>query len=179
MYGIVYKALKQFVIETHNEHLWDFISADSPVTFNAELMEQPYNDDATHYLASRMAACTNIPIAEVLYSFGRHIIKVTQQQFPGIMAERGATLKDYLVNLPNYHNRIMLIFPELTPPEFKVSAITDDSLLFHYYTSTPGMKEFMRGYLTELAAVFNNKCTIQHLFTGNDERIEDVFKISF
>lgn len=179
MYGIVYKALKQFVLDNHDEQVWDAIKADSPIAFNAELMEQPYNDDATYYVADRLASQTRTPLAEVLYNFGRYIIKVMQEQFPGIMAERGATLKDYLVNLPNYHNRIMLIFPELTPPEFKVSAVTDESIQFHYYTNTAGMKEFMRGYLTELGVVFHNKGAIEYLFTNNAVRIEEVFKISF
>jgi hypothetical protein len=50
------------------------------------------------------------------------------------MNSGGINLKEFLVNLPVFHNRIMLIYPKLTPPEFKVSHIETNSIHIHYFS---------------------------------------------
>lgn len=178
MYGIINKAIKNCVLEHADSKVWEFITAKAPVAIDADVMEQPYDDNTTLYMASELSAYIKQPVDFVLYNFGRCVIKVTREQFPDIMNGRGSNLKDYLVNLPNFHNRIMLIYPELTPPEFKVSAVTGHSLQLHYYTATPNMKEFVRGYLDELANVFQSQGSIEHEYSHNADGFEEVFTIT-
>ncbi|MCW4470816.1 heme NO-binding domain-containing protein [Flavobacterium sp. MFBS3-15] len=179
MYGIIYKAIKKCVLEHADEQAWEFIIAGAPVTFDAELMEQPYNDDAILYLSQQLSVYLKETPDKILYNFGTCVIKLVKDQFPDIINGRGDTLKDYLVNLPNFHNRIMLIYPELTPPEFKISSLTEDTLYLHYYTKTPGMKEFIRGYLEEIAKIFQSQGKVEHLNSNEAKTFEDVFKIRF
>jgi Haem-NO-binding len=177
MYGIINKAIKGCVLEHASIEAWEYITSRAPVAVNADLMEQPYDDDITLYLAQELSEYVKQPVDFILYNFGKCVIKLTHEQFPGIMDHRGTNLKEYLVNLPNFHNRIMLIYPELTPPEFKVSAVTEHSLQLHYYTKTPNMKEFVRGYLEELASIFQSKGTIEHEYSNESDNFEEVFTI--
>jgi hypothetical protein len=58
-------------------------------------------------------------IGAVLIAFGEWWVMKTSEKYPGLMNSGGINLKEFLVNLPVFHNRIMLIYPKLTPPEFK------------------------------------------------------------
>jgi len=73
-------------------------------------------------------------VEEVLIAFGEWwVIKTTSEKYTGLMQSGGNNLKEFLLNLPNFHNRVMLIYPKLTPPEFKVSDETENSIQLHYF----------------------------------------------
>lgn len=179
MYGIIYKAIKECVMNHVDANAWQTISSGAPAAFDDDAMEQPYDDDAILYLGRQLSAYVEKPVEDILYNFGRCVVKLVRHQFPDIMNGRGSNLKDYLVNLPNFHNRIMLIYPELTPPDFRISGLTEDSLHLHYFTKTPGMKQFIKGYLEEIAVSFQNDGDIEHQYSNEASNFEDVFKISF
>jgi hypothetical protein len=86
------------------------------------ISNEPYDDDITFKLAIAVSEEMNMSIGAVLIAFGEchenYIRKI-----PGLMNSGGINLKEFLVNLPVFHNRIMLIYPKLTTPEFKVSHI--------------------------------------------------------
>ena len=178
MYGIVYKAIRDYVITTFGAELWEVIKAKSGVTLDFSLTEQPYNDDITYKLAEAVSGETGMPIDEVLTAFGEQVIEHTRT-LNGFMDSRGDNLKDYLVNLPNFHNRIMLIYPELTPPEFRISQIAVESLYLHYISKRGGLRDFIKGYLKGLAKVFNEKVTVEPIQPLNENTPQEVFKISW
>jgi hypothetical protein len=64
----------------------------------------------------------NMTLSEVLITFGEWwVVKTTREKYPGLM-ESGGNLRDFN-KFTELHNRVMLIYPKLTPPEFKVSDI--------------------------------------------------------
>ena len=62
------------------------------------------------------------------------VIKTTSEKYSGLMDSRGGNLRNFLVNLLNFRNRVMLIYTKLTPPEFKVSDLTKNGLNLHYFS---------------------------------------------
>jgi hypothetical protein len=79
------------------------------------------------------------------------------------MEAGGSNLKEFLLNLPEFHNRIILMYPRLTPPEFRVSHIEEQSVHLHYYSKRTGLKDFVRGLLLGLGKMYNTPVTIDLL----------------
>ncbi|OIQ20167.1 MAG: heme NO-binding protein [Flavobacterium sp. MedPE-SWcel] len=177
MYGIIYKGIKQYVIDTFGNNKWEAIKSDSNTNIDYSLIEQPYNDQISYKLATTTAKHTNKSLDEILFHFGEGIIKTTSENYSIFMESRGNNMKDYLINLPNFHNRMMLIYPELTPPEFKVSNIKSDQINLHYVSSKGGMVSFVEGYITGLMKAFNEKPIVEPINQNNEVNEEYIFKI--
>ena len=73
----------------------------------------------------------------------------------------------------------MLMYPKLTPPEFKVDNITDNSLWVHYYSKRQGLQEFVRGLLIGLAKMYEVKVNIELLQSRNYGSDHEIFKINW
>ncbi|QYJ67560.1 heme NO-binding domain-containing protein [Flavobacterium litorale] len=179
MYGIIYKAIEQYVVNSFGNTRWETIKSDSNIPIDTSIMEQPYNDDANYKIAVTTAKHTNKPLDEVLFDFGEHIIKTTSENYSIFMESRGNTMRDYLINLPNFHNRMMLIYPELTPPEFRVSNVEGNALVLHYISTTKGMLSFVKGYLNGLMKIFKEMPEVKVINSENEINKEYTFKISW
>ena len=179
MYGIVNVAIKEFALENFGEEKWEIILEESGVDVDFTVTDNPFNDGIVYKLAQAAAEEMKLPFAEVLESFGETVILTTNKKYNSFMDSRGSTLKDYLINLPNFHNRIMLIYPELTPPDFRISNIKDKSLHVHYISKTRGIRKFIKGYLRGLIKVFNEPATVAFLESKEDGNQQEIFKISW
>ena len=119
-------------------------------------------------------------VGEVLTAFGEWwVIKTTQEKYPGLMESGGDNLKEFLLNLPEFHNRVMLIYPKLTPPEFKVSDVTENGLNLHYFSKREGLQEFVRGLLQGLGKMFNTEIKIELLQNRNEGSTHEIFRITW
>lgn len=179
MYGIIYKAFEQYVIDNFDVETWNVIISKSLFAMDIKTIDQPYNDAITLEIAQILSKNTNLAIDKILLQLGEDVVKITREKYLLIMESRDNNLKDYLLNLPSFHNRMLLIYPKLTPPEFKVTVVNDTILMLHYYTSTPGMKEYIRGYLNGLVKAFESSVVIEHVVSKELNKFEDVFKISW
>jgi hypothetical protein len=73
----------------------------------------------------------------------------------------------------------MLIYPKLTPPEFKVTDITERSLNLHYISKREGLQEFVRGLIQGLSIIFTTDTTIELLQSREENAEFEIFKISW
>lgn len=180
MYGIVNQAIEDLVIENFGEEKWDKIKERSGVDVDFFISNEPYDDSITYKLAKAASEELGITVDEVLNAFGEWwILKTGKEKYGGLMEAGGNNLKEFLNNLPIFHNRIMLIYPKLTPPEFKVSNREENSIHVHYFSARAGLQEFVRGLLSGLGKMYNTPVQIELLegrMTGNDH---EVFKVSW
>ena len=180
MYGIVNRAIEELVIANYGEGKWQAIKKRSAVDVDFFVSSEPYDDDITYALANAVSEEMNISTHAVLESFGEWwILKTGKEKYGGLMQAGGKNLKEFLVNLPLFHNRIMLMYPKLTPPEFKVDNITDNSLWVHYYSKRQGLQEFVRGLLIGLAKMYEVNVNIELLQSRNYGSDHEIFKINW
>jgi hypothetical protein len=119
-------------------------------------------------------------VSDVLIAFGEWwVMKTTKEKYAGLMESGGSTLKEFLVNLPLFHNRVMLIYPKLTPPEFKVSEVSEKSLNLHYFSKREGLQDFVRGLIQGLGKMFNTPVEIELVQTRDDGDSHEIFKVSW
>jgi hypothetical protein len=122
----------------------------------------------------------NIPVSAVLQTFGEWwILKTGKEKYGGLMDAGGNSLREFLINLPAFHYRVMLIYPKLTPPEFKVSNIDECSIHVHYFSKRLGLEEFVRGLLTGLGKMYNTPMEVELIQSRNEGGDHEVFKVSW
>ncbi|WP_298147704.1 heme NO-binding domain-containing protein [Flavobacterium sp.] len=180
MYGIVNKAIEDLVIANFGEQKWEAIKERSAIDIDFFISSEPYDDDVTFKLAVAVSEEMNMSVGEVLVAFGEWwVIKTTSEKYAGLMQSGGSNLKDFLINLPNFHNRVMLIYPKLTPPEFKISDVTENSIHLHYFSKREGLQEFVRGLIQGLGIMYKTPTTIELLQSRNEGSSHEIFKISW
>nr|WP_315254844.1 heme NO-binding domain-containing protein [uncultured Flavobacterium sp.] len=180
MYGIVNKAIEDLVIANFGEEKWEAIKERSGVDIDFFISSEPYDDEVTFKLAVAVSEEMNMSIGDVLVAFGEWwVVKTTSEKYPGLMDSGGNNLRDFLVNLSNFHNRVMLIYPNLTAPEFKVSDITENGLCLHYFSKREGLQEFVRGLIQGLGKMFNTPLTLELIQTRDEGSTHEIFKINW
>jgi len=178
MYGIVNKAIEELVKSNFGEKKWEIIKARSGIDIDLFLINEPYDDDITYKLAKAVEIEMNIPIEEVFIAFGEWwIVKTGQEKYGSLMEAGGKNLKEFLINLPMFHNRIMLIYPKLTPPEFKVSDVEENSLCLHYFSKRTGLQGFVKGLLIGLGKMYKTPVTIELIQSRDNGSSHEIFKI--
>jgi hypothetical protein len=180
MYGIVNKAIQDLVIDNFGTEKWEAILERSGIEQDFFISSETYDDDITFKLAISISKEMNMNLNNVMIALGEWwVIKTTKEKYGGLMESGGASLKEFLINLPQFHNRVMLIYPKLTPPEFKVSDISENSLNLHYFSKREGLQEFVRGLVQGLGKMFETPTTIELLQTRNFGDSHEIFKVSW
>lgn len=180
MYGIVNKAIEELITENFGADKWDAIKEKSGVDIDYFISNEPYDDDITYKLAGAASEVMSITVNDVLIAFGEWwVLRTVKEKYGGLMDAGGSTLKDFLINLPMFHNRVMMIYPKLTPPEFKVSDLTESGLHLHYFSKRAGLKEFVRGILQGLSKSYNTPLTIELIEDRDTGSNHEVFKLTW
>jgi hypothetical protein len=180
MYGIVNKAIEDLVKENFGEEKWDAVKERSGVDIDFFLSNEPYDDDITYKLAGAVSEEMQMPVSDVLQAFGEWwVLRTGKEKYGGLMEAGGSGLKEFLINLPVFHNRVMLIYPKLTPPEFKVSNAEENSIHVHYFSKRVGLQDFVRGLLSGLGKMYNTPTQIELLQSRDDGSDHEIFKVSW
>jgi hypothetical protein len=180
MYGIVNKAIEELVIANFGQDKWEVVKQHSGIDIDYFISSEPYDDDITFKLAQAVSQEMGMTLSAVFIAFGEWwVVKTTKEKYGGLMESGGNDLKEFLVNLPVFHNRIMLIYPKLTPPEFRVSDITENSLNLHYFSKREGLQDFVRGLIQGLGIMYETVVTINLIQTRDEGSTHEIFNISW
>lgn len=180
MYGIVNKAIEELVTANFGEDKWEAIKLRSRIDVDYFISTEPYDDDLTFQLAQAVSDEMGMTLSAVLIAFGEWwVVKTTKDKYAGLMEAGGDNLKEFLINLPLFHNRVMLIYPKLTPPEFKVSDISDNSINLHYFSKRAGLQDFVRGLIQGLGLMYNTPVKITLLQTRDEGSSHEIFNVNW
>ncbi len=178
MYGLVNQAIQGLVVDNFGEDNWKAIKQKAGVTEDAFLSNEIYDDSITFNLAVSASEVLNIPLADVLKTFGKYwIIKVGNEKYGPLMKSGGDNFIDFIVNLPNFHSRVMLIYSDIKPPEFIVEKITDSQLKLHYYSTRQGLTDFMFGLIQGLGELYQTPIDIKLIADRRNGDEQDIFEI--
>lgn len=180
MYGIVNKAIEELVVAQFGEEKWEAIKISSEIDIDYFISNEPYDDDITFKLAEATSKEMNISLSDVFIAFGEWwILKTGQEKYGSMLTAGGSNLKDFLIHLPAFHTRVMLLYPNLTPPEFQISDVKENSLHVHYFSKREGLQEFVRGLLQGLVKLYQTKADIELIQSRNDGESHEIFKITW
>jgi len=180
MYGIVNKAIEDLIKSSFGNEKWEATKKRSGIDIDFFLSNEPYDDQVTYRLAAACSEEMNIPVSSFLHSFGEWwVLKTGKEKYGGLMEAGGENLREFLVNLPMFHSRIMLIYPKLTPPEFKVSHIEEKSIHIHYFSKRQGLQDFVAGLLSGLGKMYQTSVEIDLIQSRDDGSDHEIFKVSW
>lgn len=178
MYGIINKSIQDLITDKFGADKWDAVKEKSGVEIDFFLSNEAYHDDMTYKLVGATAEVLGISADQVLHTFGEWwVLKTTKEKYGGLMESGGNSLKEFLINLPLFHNRIMLMYPKLTPPEFKVTNLTENSIHVHYHSKREGLQEFVAGLLSGLSKMHDIDPKIELLQSRSEGNTHEIFKV--
>ncbi|TNE54690.1 MAG: heme NO-binding protein [Bacteroidetes bacterium] len=178
MYGIVNQAIKGLITENYGVETWEKVKAKGKVNTPFFLSDQPYDDDITYRLVGSCSEVLELSPEQVLFAFGEYwVLKTGQEKYGELMKSGGRDFRDFMKNLPNFHSRIMLVYPKLSPPEFKVEEFDQNTLLLHYYSGRHGLTHFVIGLIHGLAKMYDEKMELKHLSNEHNGHWHDLFEI--
>jgi len=152
---MVNRAVEEMVNQTYGEETWEAIKAEAGVDVDVFVGSESYPDDVTYALVGAASRILNIPADDILVAFGEHwVLHTAHEGYGDLMAAGGHSLPEFLHNLPGFHARVSLIYPNLAPPIFRVTDETASSLHLHYYSHRPGLKPFVVGLVQGLGKMF-------------------------
>ena len=180
MYGIVNKAIESLIIANFGPDKWEAIKLRSGIDIDFFISTEPYDDAITFQLATAASEEMNMPVSDILVAFGEWwVVKTTKEKYGGLMEAGGSNLKEFLVNLPLFHNRVMLIYPKLTPPEFKVTEVMESSINLHYFSKREGLQEFVRGLIQGIGIMYSTPVKIDLIQSRMQGNNHEIFNISW
>ena len=180
MYGIVNKAVEDLIRENFGDDKWEAIKEKSGVDVDFFISNEAYDDDITYKLAGATSEVTGLSVEQVLEALGEWwVMRTSKEKYGGLMEAGGNSLKEFLVNLPVFHHRVMLIYPKLTPPDFRVSDEEERSIHVHYFSKREGLKGFVTGLLNGLGKMYEVPVNVELLNSRDEGSDHEVFKVSW
>lgn len=161
MYGIVNKALMELVVAEHGTRTWQRIRKMAGVEEEVFLSSETYPDETTYQLVQAAASELSLEPQQVLERFGRWwVLKTGRDSYGHLMSNGGRNLGEFLINLPNFHTRIVMMYPDLRPPEFECSDEGPGRIRLHYRSTRRGLAPFVTGLLYGLGEMFDTEVVV-------------------
>lgn len=180
MYGMVNKAIEDLVVSNFGEEKWQVIKAGAGVEEDVFLSHESYPDKMTYDLVGSASEVLGVPANDVLVLFGEHwVLKTAREGYGSMLEANGKTLPEFLVNLPSFHTRVAMIFPNLCPPRFNCTEVSDKSLLLHYHSHREGLTYFVVGLLQGLGKMFDTPAQVEVSERKAEGAAHDVFLVSW
>ncbi len=178
MHGLVNKAIEELVTTGYGEEKWEAIKAKAGVDVEVFISNEGYSDEITYKLVGAASEVLGLSVREVLIAFGEHwVLKTALHGYGAMMRSGGGSLKEFLINLPNFHTRVQMIYPQLQPPRFECQDITDTSMSLHYHTHRPGLTDFVVGLVQGLGKLYTTPVTVRIAAQKTEGADHDIFDI--
>jgi hypothetical protein len=180
MYGLVNKAVEELVINNFGEDKWEQIKEKAGVTEEVFISNESYPDAMTYQLVGAASEVLGMPAEDVLIAFGEHwVLNTAMKGYGAMMTSCGSSLPEFLENLPNFHTRVAMIYPNLQPPRFSCSDVEANSLKLHYFSHRAGLTPFVVGLVRGLGKLFNTPCGCECVESKAAGADHDVFLVTW
>ena len=164
MYGLVNNAVEELVCSRFGEDKWLLIKEKAGVETEVFISSQCYSDEITYKLVEAATEVLQLPVETVLGAFGEHwVLRTARASYGSLLSAGGKTLPEFLKNLPHFHTRVALIFPELRPPSFKLKEVGPGHARLLYISHRRGLESFVIGLLHGLGKLFETPVVVTHV----------------
>jgi len=177
---MVNQAIEDMVVTAHGEEAWQRIRREAGVDVEMFISNHGYPDAVTYDLVAAASKVLGAPSDEVLRGFGEHwVLHVATKGYGSLMDAGGSTLSSFLQNLPNFHTRVTMMLPNLVPPTFECTEVSDRALTLHYRTHRHGLAEFVTGLLMGLGKRFGTPVRVTRLQRREHGADHDTFRVEW
>ena len=179
MYGIVNQAIQGLITDKFGIDKWNEIKERSSVNVDYFISNEPYNDSLTYDIVGVASEVLKIDATIILEEFGFYWATVIgMEKYGDLMKSGGKNFTHFVLNLPNFHSRVMLIFPNLAPPEFSVEQVNEQLLILHYYSHRDGLSHFVLGIIKGIGQIYNTEIETKIILSEKNEFQHDIIEIN-
>lgn len=178
MYGLVNQGIRKMVTEGFGEDTWDAICEKSGVEDVFAAME-PYPDEVTLSLVGAASEVLSLPPEKVLHAFGKWWIGNAAVEYNGIFKLTGENFTEFIENLDSIHSRVLSMLPELTPPSFTLTDLTQSTVVVHYYSNRQGLYPMVEGMIEGIGEWFKTPVSIDSIVHEGGSPEHTIFNVSF
>ena len=180
MYGMINNAVQDLVLSKFGDETWKTICAKAGIADPAFVTMVKYPDEVTYKLVGAASEVLKVPAEAILEQFGEYwTVYSAEKGFGHLLNFAGSNLVDFLNNLDHMHTRVKLTFPELEPPSFRCTDVTDGSLRLHYHSKRPGLTPLVIGMIKGLGKRFGQDVTIVLDRPRREGEHHDEFVVTF
>lgn len=180
MYGLVNKAIESLIRSRYGDDHWLRIERGAGIEIPQFIGMDAYPDEVTYALVGAASAELAVPAAELLEALGEYWTRYTASEGYGeLLGLGGSTFKEFLLNLHNLHTHVALSFPNLTPPSFWCTDVTDGSARLHYHSTRDGLAPMVVGLLRGLGTRFDTEVDVVHDRRREAGAAHDEFQVTF
>lgn len=179
MYGIVNQAIAELINAKFGAEKWETIKAKCGIDELYFISDQSYEDNITYELVGAAADVLNLPETTILQAFGEWwVLHTAQKKYGDLLKSGGKNFIEFINNLPHFHGRIMLLYPKLSPPEFKIEQLSEEEIILHYYSARDGLTYFVIGLISGIGILYDTNVRITHVKTEKTTHWHDIISIS-
>lgn len=179
MYGIVNKAMEDLVVSISGTEGWTKVCALAEVDPFTFVTLERYDDDLTFKLVGACAEVMGISADEVLVHFGRYWSRYTGQQgYSHMFSMLGDDLFTFLRNLPQLHDHLTLVFPDMVMPRFEAFPVDERRLRVAYRSERHGLAAMVHGLLEGMAEVYGQQVLVTRIQRKDEGADHDLFEVT-
>ncbi len=181
MYGLLNQAVEQVLRTKFGDARWAAIRARATVTLPPVFVGmQTYPDAVTYSLVAAASDELEMPAAELFEALGEYwIIHTAQHGYGDLLVLGGSTFIDFLQNLDRLHAHVAVSFPELRPPTFWCTDVTDRTVRLHYASEREGLAPMVVGLVRGLGTMFATDVTVEQAASRAEGAAHDEFQITY
>ena len=180
MYGMVNKAIVQMISEQHGKDVLDHVLAKADIIHSEFIGLEQYEDGVSVAMITAMADISEESPVKVLEDLGEFWIEFARNSDYGdLLAMAGETLPEILTSLDDLHVRVGSSFPNLMPPTFWCTNVSDHSLTLHYASKRSGLSPMVIGLVRGLANMLDIECDVVQSAVKGEGSDHDEFFIQF
>lgn len=162
MYGLANKILQDMIVACHGADKWDAIREKAGIGEAFFVSMKCYPDETTYRMVGAASETLGLPPQEILFQFGEYWITVAEQNYEEMVSFAGKDLVAIFDSVDDIHARATLIFPEMQPPSFHCSDVSDQSFRLHYGSVREGLAPFVEGLTAGLGKRLATPVDVAH-----------------
>lgn len=179
MHGIVNQAIQGLITDKFGADKWLEIKQRCSLSVDYFISNESYDDDITYNIIGIASEFLNVQANEILEEFAFYWVTVIgMEKYGDLMKAGGQNFTHFVMNLPNFHSRVMLIFPKLEPPEFSVEQMSEKQLILHYYSNRDGLSSFVIGIIKGIGFIYDTPISIKTILSEKVDFQHDIIEIN-
>lgn len=178
MYGLVKQGFEHMVCQRYGEDAWSRIQSAAGVDIEIFIGMHVYPDEMAFSLFQSASAVLEVPLAELLRSFGAYWLTFTALSgHDHLLDMAGSSLAEFLENLDTVHSVLVEGFPEMKAPTFTYDQVGPAEFDLHYHSERRGLAHMVIGLVSALAERFGDRVEITHEQVRDDTHDHDILRI--
>jgi hypothetical protein len=178
MHGVINQSIQGLINDKYGIEKWIEIKHRCSLPIDYFLSNESYDDDITYDIIGVASEVLHIDSNIILEEFGIYWVTVSCiEKYGDLMKAGGQNFAQFMLNLPNFHSRVMLIFPKVSPPEFTVEQVHEKKFILHYYSNRNGLSSFVIGLIKGIGIIHDTPVETKTILSEKTEFQHDIIEI--